>query len=373
MTDPRVKNLADMLCSYSMELSSKDTLLIHTFDMPMPVITQFVKSAQQTGAKVTVRIEDSSVRRQLLHGMAQEGAKIASDIQLSEMEHMTAYLALRGAHNISEFSDVPSENMEAWNKAYRTVLDHRVNKTKWVVLRWPLSSMAQLASMSTEAFEDFYFRVCTLDYKKMSDATLPLKELMDKTDQVHLVGPGTDLKFSIKDIGSEPCVGHRNIPDGECYSCPVKDSVEGVVQYNTTTVYRDVTFKNVRFVVKKGKIVEATADTNTDKLNEILDSDEGARYFGEWSLGYNPFILHPMMDTLFDEKIAGSFHLTPGQAYEDVGNGNKSSIHWDIVCIQRPEYGGGEVWFDGKLIRKDGLFVLPELQGLNPENLSKSF
>ena len=108
---------------------------------------------------------------------------------------------------------------------------------------------------------------------------------------------------------------------------------------------------------------------NTEKLNEILDSDEGARYIGEFSLAFNPHILHPMRDILFDEKIAGSFHFTPGQAYDIAGNGNKSRIHWDMVDIQRRDYGGGEVWFDGKLIRKDGLFVLPALKKLNPDYL----
>ncbi len=232
-------------------------------------------------------------------------------------------------------------------------------------------SMAQQANASTQAFEDFYFRVCTLDYSKMEKAVAPLVDLMNATDQVRIVGPGTEFEFSIKDIGAVPCIGKRNIPDGECFSCPVKDSANGVVQYNTSSLYQGTVFKDVRYVVKNGKIVEAEAGAQTEKLNEILDTDEGARYFGEWSLGFNPYVLDPMLDTLFDEKIAGSFHLTPGNAYPPPGgNGNKSAIHWDKVVIQRPEYGGGEIWFDGKLIRKDGLFVVPQLEGLNPASLA---
>jgi aminopeptidase len=228
--------------------------------------------------------------------------------------------------------------------------------------------MAQQAGMSTEAFEDFYFKVCTLDYARMTPGMKVLADLMKKTDRVHIKGPGTDLRFSIKGIGAQPCGGLRNIPDGEVFSCPVKDSVEGHVQYNAPTVYLGASFDNIRLAFRKGRVVEATAN-NTKRLNEILDSDAGARYIGEFAIGFNPHILEPMRDILFDEKIAGSFHFTPGQAYEGVGNGNKSQVHWDMVCIQRPEYGGGEIWFDDKLIRKDGLFVPKALQKLNPAYL----
>jgi len=224
--------------------------------------------------------------------------------------------------------------------------------------------------MSTEAFEDFYFRVCTFDYRRYGPGMKALAELMNRTDRVHIKGPGTDLTFSIKGIGAVPCGGLRNIPDGEVFSCPVKDSVEGVISYNAPSVYLGTSFDNIRLVFKKGRIVEATAN-NTKRLNEILDTDAGARYIGEFALGFNPHILQPMRDILFDEKIAGSFHFTPGQAYEQGGNGNKSAVHWDMVSIQRKEYGGGEIWFDGKLVRKDGLFTTPALKRLNPDQLLK--
>ena len=250
----------------------------------------------------------------------------------------------------------------------RPTLDYRVNRTKWVILRYPNPSMAQLANMSQEAFEEFFFNVCTLDYKKMSRAMDTLVELMNRTDKVHLVGPGTDLKFSIKDIPAVKCDGLRNIPDGEVYTAPVLESMNGVISYNTPSEEQGYTYENIRFEIKKGKIVKATAN-NDEKINALLDTDEGARYFGEFAIGVNPYVLTPMKDTLFDEKICGSFHLTPGMCYEDAPNGNKSAVHWDLVMIQRPEYGGGEIWFDDILIRKDGLFVVDELKCLNPENL----
>jgi len=236
------------------------------------------------------------------------------------------------------------------------------------VLRWPTPSMAQSAGMSTEAFEDFYFEVCTMNYRKMANAMVPLEKRMKSADRVDLKGPGTELTFSIKGIGAKMCKGDRNIPDGEVFSCPVKNSVNGRIQFNTPTIYSGTKFEKIGLEFKDGKIINASAN-NLKRLNEILDTDEGARYIGEFSLGFNPYIQNPMCDILFDEKIAGSLHFTPGQAYEECDNGNRSAVHWDMVLIQRPEWGGGEVWFDGELIRKDGLFVPQDLRALNPSKL----
>jgi aminopeptidase len=372
MVDPRVTKLAELLSTHCCDLGPNDSVLIHAFDLPDEAVAEIVRIAQGTGARVAVRLESGLIKRQLMLGMSETNAELYADIEKYEMERMTAYIALRGSDNYAELGDIPGDIMSMWQRVYTTpvVFGVRVPNTKWVALRWPTSSMAQQANMSTPAFEKFYFDVCTLDYKRMQRASVPLKELMDKTDDVHILGPGTDLRFSIKGIGAVSCSGDRNIPDGECFSAPVIDSMNGTVQYNTVSLYQGTEYKDIRYVVKNGQIVEATAGSNTDKLNEVLDTDPGARYFGEWSFGYNPYVLHPMKDTLFDEKIAGSFHLTPGNAYNPPGgNGNKSSIHWDTVCIQRPDYGGGEIWFDGKLVRKDGLFVLPELEGLNPDKL----
>jgi aminopeptidase len=257
--------------------------------------------------------------------------------------------------------------MQLAMKHMRPVLDYRVKKTKWCVLRWPSPSMAQQAGMSTEAFEDFYFKVCLLDYKALVPAMTALKKLMDQTDVVEITGPGTNLKFSIKGIPALFSGGNYNIPDGEVFTSPVIDSAQGVITYNAPTIYQGIPFDGIRLEFSKGKIVKADAGAKTKQLNKILDSDEGARYIGEFALGFNPEIREPMRDILFDEKIAGSFHFTPGQAYEDADNGNRSQVHWDMVSIQRKDYGGGEIRFDGKLIRKNGVFlpkVLAKLNGL---------
>ena len=283
---------------------------------------------------------------------------------------MDCYIGVRGSENVAELSDVPADKLNLYDKLYSTPVHHgiRVPKTRWVVLRYPNAAMAQLANQSVEAFEDFYFQVCNLDYSRMAKAMQALVAYMDRTDRVRIVGPGTDLKFSIKDIPAIPCAGNMNIPDGEVYTAPVRDSVNGVISYNTPSLQQGFTFEQVRLEFQNGKIVRAEAN-DTDRINQIFDIDEGARYVGEFAIGVNPYIIKPMKDILFDEKIAGSIHFTPGNCYDEAPNGNHSSLHWDLVLIQRPEYGGGEIYFDDVLIRKDGRFVVPELMCLNPENL----
>ena len=368
MTDPRYRTLADLLVGYSTQVKKGEKVLLDMIDVPDAFTVALARSVRDAGAIPLIETRHTRVTRELLCGMTEEQATLMRDIEMARMKKVQSYIAIRGAANTSENSDVPGDSMSLYSKVMRPVLNYRVNKTRWCVLRWPTPSMAQAANMSTEAFEDFYFDVCTLNYRKIGKAMETLEKLMARTDKVVLKGPGTDLSFSIKGVGAKACKGDRNIPDGEVFSCPLKYSVNGVIQYNTPSVYAGTRFENVRLVLKNGKIVEATAN-QTERINQIFDTDPGARYIGEFSLGLNPRILNPMNDILFDEKIAGSLHFTPGQAYEDCGNGNKSAIHWDMVLIQRPEWGGGEVWFDGKLIRKDGLFVPKSLQKLNPDQL----
>ncbi|WP_345786390.1 aminopeptidase [Chthonomonas sp.] len=372
MRDPRYDKLAELLVTHSMQVKAGDKVLIEAFDILSDFTVALIRAIAAAGGEPMVSTYQQPVLRALFQVATEEQMRTIGAVERARMEAVQCYVGVRGSHNIAELSDVPSERMAIYEKYWWHYVhsEVRVPKTRWVVLRWPHPSMAQAAGMSTEAFEDFYFRVCTeVDYGKMAKAMEPLRELMERTDRVRIVGPGTELAFSIRGIPAVGCAGERNIPDGELFTCPVRDSVEGTIQFNCETLYRGTLFQNIRLTFKKGRIVEATAQAETEKLNAILDTDEGARYIGEWSLAFNPYILKPMKDILFDEKIAGSFHLTPGQAYEEADNGNRSQIHWDMVCIQRPEYGGGEIYFDDKLVRKDGLFVLEELAGLNPDKL----
>lgn len=370
MNDPRYTKLAKLLVNYSTRIRRGDRVLLDMIEVPDEFTVELIRAVRAAGGTPVVEVRHTRVSRELLRETSDRHAALVRDLELFRMKKMQAYIAVRGAANMNENSDVPSERMALFSRITRPVLDWRVNKTRWCVLRWPTPSLAQSAGMSTEAFENLYFDVCTMDYRRMAKAMIPLWKRMQRADRVHIKGPGTDLTFSIKGIGAKMCDGKLNIPDGEVFSCPVRDSVNGVIQFNAPTIYSGTRFENVRLVFKDGKIVEATSN-HTRKLNEILDTDPGARYTGEFSLGFNPYILEPMCDILFDEKIAGSLHLTPGQAYRECDNGNRSAVHWDMVLIQRKDWGGGEVWFDGELIRKDGLFVPRDLQPLNPANLKR--
>lgn len=370
MKDERLITLAKNLINYSCRLKKGEKVLIEIYGNETPFITELIKQAYEAGAVPFVNLKDKEIERAIFMNCSEEQLTSMASYEAARMAEMDAFIGVRSAYNSSELSDVPQEKMSLYNKyLWKPVhIDIRVPKTKWVVLRYPTPAMAQSSNMSTETFEDFYFEVCNLDYSKMSKAMDALVNLMERTDKVVIKGPNTDLSFSIKAMPAIKCDGKMNIPDGEVYSAPVKKSVNGYITYNTPSEYNGFSFENIRFEFENGKIVKASAN-DSSRINKILDTDEGARYIGEFAIGVNPYILKPMKETLFDEKIAGSIHFTPGNSYEDCDNGNKSAVHWDLVYIQRPEYGGGEIYFDDVLIRKDGLFVIDELKGLNPENL----
>lgn len=371
MKDVRIEKLAKNLLNYSVKLKENENILIEVLgEEGLPLAKELMKHATELKAKPYFNIVNHEVLRIMLENATEEQIKIYAKHDLERMKDMDVYIGIRAYSNTAELTRIPQDKMELYNKYYTLPVhfEERVKNTKWCILRYPNNSMAQMSNMSLEEFEDFYFDVCNVNYDRMSSAMDKLVDLMNNTDKVHIIGKDTDLTFSIRGIKAEKYMGTFNIPDGEVASAPVKNSVNGYITYNTETRYNGQIFNNVRFEFKDGKIVKATSN-NTEAMNKILDTDEGARYIGEFAIGLNPYVEKPIGDTLFDEKIKGSFHFTPGDAIEESDNGNRSSIHWDIVNIQRPEYGGGEIWFDGVLIRKDGLFVIPELLPLNPENL----
>lgn len=369
--DQRIQLLAHNLIRHSVKAQPGEKVYIHHFGAATREIArQLVKETYAVGAIPFVHYTDTRLQRELLLNCTEEQLNLMAEIDGLEMSKMDCYIGVRGADNIAEFSDVPEENMALYERCYQQPVHGgiRVPKTRWVVLRYPNDSMAQLSNTSVEAFENFYFDVCTLDYSKMGHAMQSLVALMNRTDRVRITGPGTDLTFSIKDIPAIPCAGDMNIPDGEVFTAPVRTSVNGTITYNTPSVLQGFTYENICLTFENGKIIKATAN-DTERINKVFDTDAGARYVGEFAIGVNPYITKPMKDILFDEKIMGSIHFTPGMCYEEAPNGNESSIHWDLVLIQTPEWGGGEIYFDDVLIRKDGRFVTPELECLNPENL----
>ncbi|MCL2847017.1 MAG: aminopeptidase [Firmicutes bacterium] len=369
--DARVDKLAKNLIEYSTQLKRGESVIIEGTAEARPLIIALVKRAQEIGAYPFVRLSDDQIGRQVLMGVTEEYSKLACKYAKPLFEDAHAYIGIGVSMNAFETADVPAEKKNIHTKHFGKPIhiDIRVKKGNWTILRYPNPSMAQLARTSVESFAEFFFDVCNLDYAKMHRAMEPLKTLIEKTDKVRIVAPGTDLNFSIKGQKAVICSGRHNIPDGEIFTAPVRESVNGTIRFNIPSLHKGLVHDNVTMRFENGRAVEATS-SNTDALVNELDGDEGARYIGEFAFGVNPFISKPMYDTLFDEKMRGSIHLAMGNCYEDAPNGNKSQLHWDIIQSHEPEFGGGEIYFDGVLIRKDGKFLIKELLGLNPENLA---
>ena len=369
--ESKIEKLSSNLINHSVHLKEGEKILIEMLGTDCSDLAcELVNQARRIGAIPIFNIIDYKVLKEIILNCNEESINEYAKYDLARMKDVDAYIGIRVA-NPKELDGISKERMAIYNKYYQTPVhfEERVKNTKWCILRYPNEWLAKKAKMKLEDFTEFFYNVCTIDYDKMEKAMEPLKVLLSNTKKIHIKGPGTNLTFSVEGIPAEKYYGTYNIPDGEVASCPTKYSSNGYITYNTETVYNGITFNNIYFELKDGKIINAEAGDKTKELNEILDTDEGARYIGEFALGLNPYIKNTMGDTLFDEKVAGSFHFTPGTALEESDNGNKSHIHWDIVCIQTPEFGGGEIYFDDVLIRKDGKFVLGELQPLNPEKL----
>lgn len=369
MKDSRIDLLAKRICENAVKVTPGDNVSINLSDVPSEMACALIKQVNLMGGNPFVTITDSKVSRLLSIENSVTYWEDWSSLEMQKIQKMQCYIAIRGGDNEFEGSDIPQAQTKLIRSITRPVINERVNNTRWCILKWPTSGMSQLNEMSTEAFEDFYFNVCTYDYSKMAAPAEALRQRLLKTDKVRLVANGTDISFSIKGLPAISCTGTHNIPDGEVFTAPVKDSVNGVISYNTKTKYDGVPFNNIKLTVENGKIISWDGP-NKLKLDEIFNSDEGARYFGEFAIGINPFVTKATGNILFDEKITGSIHLTPGSSYDDCNNGNKSSIHWDLVLIQTPEFGGGQIYFDNELVRDNGLFVVDDLKCCNPEELN---
>ncbi len=371
--DERIARLAENLIKNSVKLKKGEQIYIEAIGLStMPLVQELVKAATKAGGVPFYYFNEQSLQKEFIENASVPQMKAQAEIHKQLMSNSQAYIGVRGNDDLFKMSAVDPEKMNNYQKYYWNPVhsEIRVPKTKWCVLRYPNSAFAAMSKMALEEFEDFYFDACLVDYVKMGQAMKPLKKLMDKTKKVRIVAPGTEVEFSIAGLKSIICDGKMNIPDGEVYTAPVKDSINGVIQFNTDTTYLGTVFSNIRLEFKDGKIVEGHSMINDDKFQKILNIDEGSRYMGEFALGVNPYVTQPMLDILFDEKISGSFHMAIGNSYEDeTNNGNKSAIHWDLVQMQDAEHGGGEIFFDDVLVRKNGRFVLPDLIGLNPEKL----
>ncbi len=365
MSDPRIDKLADILVNYSAKVRRGDVVMIDfSGTRPLPLVKAIYEKCLRNGASyVEYNFSSEEMSRAFLDLASDHQLRYFPKHRLDAMKKATAYIGINGTENTQNYARAPVDKMVTREKVMRPIVNRRVDRTRWVITRYPVVGLAQDARMSLGEFEDFYFRACNIDWEAFSAKITALWRMVGRAEEVRIKSTDTDLRFSIKGIPAVKSEGLRNMPDGEVFTAPVKDSVEGVITYNTPSIYQGKEFDGVRFEFHKGKIVRATARLGSaSDLAKILDSDKGSRYIGEFSFGLNKAITRPIKNILFDEKIMGSFHFTPGQAYKVADNGNRSSVHWDLVKILK---GDGEVYLDGRLIQKDGKFVVKELKALN--------
>lgn len=365
MKDPRVRQFAEVLVNYSARVQPGDVVLISCAGLEgAPLVKELYALCLEKGAKyVEYEFSVPDIGRYFYNLASADQLSYFPQHKLDFMKQVDVYFGLAAADNSMVMAKANQSSMIAWSKVVRPIIDQRVKGTRWVVTRYPTHGAAQEARMSLDEYEDYLFAACCMDWEEESRKQDALKACMDAADRVRIKASDTDLSFSIKGLPGIKCDGRLNIPDGEVFTAPVRDSVEGYITYNCPTVYQGKEFNNIRLEFEKGRIVRATSPGMDEELNRILDTDEGARYVGEFAVGVNPKIRVPMRNILFDEKIFGSIHFTPGQAYDECDNGNRSAVHWDMVKILA---GDGELWFDDILIQKDGLFVHEPLLGLNP-------
>lgn len=368
MNTEKLKTLANTIINYSLKLKENERVQVSFTEEATPLVEELIKEAKKVGVVMSLNLYNPRLNARLAEGNTMARLEHLKKIREFDVNNFEAFIQIRGSFNDYEAKNVPQEMNKKLGAMTSELDDIRINERRWVLLNYPTYLDAHKAKMTTENFNEFAFDVMTVDYRKMSEDIKPLKDLMEKTDKVRIVSHGTDITFSIKGMPAIPCTGEMNIPDGEIYTAPIKTSVNGTITYNTPSPYQGNVYNNVSLTFENGQIVNATCDGDNEKLNEIFDTDEGARYIGEFALGFNPKILYPMGDILYDEKILGSLHFTPGKCYADCDNGNKSAIHWDMVLIQREDFGGGEIYFDDVLIRKDGKFIPEELKVLNYED-----
>jgi aminopeptidase len=371
----RLDQLAERMANYSLKLKKGERCLIAAGHSAYPLVKAFAEACVNAGAIPIVYFMDEEVTRQFLIALPQDDDKLLDEsiATLVDPIHrmidgVEAVAVIRSKETDTPYEGASIKTLMRYQNQFGKLFHRLSNERKWVVLDWQTELQAQKAGMTYAAFYKFVMDISLVDYEAMYQAALPAKAILDAADQVHVKGPGTDLRFSKKGINTIIGAAAISYPDGELYTAPIKDSVEGYVTFNIPSIYMGRAFDGIRLEFAKGKIVRASCQSgDQDALNAIFQTDEGASYIGEFALGINPNVTQPMNDIHYDEKIAGSFHFTPGNCYNDAFNGNRSSIHWDQVCMQDPAHGGGEIWLDGKLLRKDGIFVMEEFKALNPK------
>ncbi|MTI71491.1 MAG: aminopeptidase [Firmicutes bacterium] len=366
MADQRIEKLANLLVNYSLKIKKGEHLLIEGYDISQPLIKAVYKEAIKKGAHVDTKI--------MLDGLKEIFLKEANDNQLEHVspylkfysENYDARLTLLGGYNEKSLSNVDSKKLKKRSAATRDItikLMERMGKDqKWCGTMFPTNASAQEANMSLDEYEDFVFEAGLLDsedpigeWEKNSKKQEKICEFLNTKETLHIVSKDTDLKMKIKGRKWINCDGRLNFPDGEVFTTPIEDSVEGHIRFSYPGIYSGKEIKDIRLEFKEGKVIKATASKGEDLLHALLDTDDGSKVLGEIAIGTNYGIQKFTKNMLFDEKIGGTVHAALGGVpIKETGGKNESGIHWDMLCDMKEE---GKIYADGELFYKDGKFI----------------
>lgn len=361
----KYEKYADVLVNYSAQIQSGDNVYLTCKSLEaLPLYREVRKEIiKQGGLPHEHLLHDSQIGAEgmdytWMKYASKEQLKSMSEAKMKEMENMDAYIRIGGPSNKNELSDINSEKPTIRQKATEDILTERLKKD-WVVTAFPTDSLAQDAGMSTKEFENFVIdSVTELDYDELKEKNKKLLEVFDNTKEVNIKGENTDLTMSLEDRDGVPDNGKNNIPCGEVFYAPRKESLEGQIEFSYPAVESGNEVKGVKLQFKKGNVVDFSAEENEEFLEKMLNTDQGAKRVGELGIGTNRMIDEYIKSTLFDEKIGGTIHLALGRAYEvcveNEEKRNKSGIHWDIVKDLRPRAGGGKIIADGETVQKNG-------------------
>ncbi|MCK4658450.1 MAG: aminopeptidase [Phycisphaerae bacterium] len=369
MYDPRLDKLAQVLVRYSLGLGQDDLVRIKASSVAEPLVLALYKEAVRAGAHPVVRMTPGACTELLCKLGSKKQLERLCPLDMHEVETIDAHISVWADENTKALGNVDSQKLAMLSKARQPMLDRFLKRAavkgkkrlRWTGTQYPCQASAQDAEMSLDEYADFVFRAGLLHlpnpaaaWKKIHVAQQRVCDHLDKGGEIRFVAPGTDITLGITRRRWINCAGHENFPDGEVFTSPIENSAEGEVHYTFPAVYNGHEVHGVRLKFKAGKVVDASADKNEDFLFKMLDQDRGARFLGEVAIGTNYAIKRFTRNTLFDEKIGGTFHLALGMAYPEAGGKNKSGLHWDMVCDLRKS---GRIELDGKLILKNGRFT----------------
>ncbi len=354
MVDQRIEKAADILVNYSTRVKQGEIVQIITSPIAQDLTLEIYKNVIQNGAHATIHNSVPGATNIYYKYASEKQLKHFPEIAFEEIKKTDAFIAISAPLNTRELSQIDPKRVSIRQKTLEKISEWRVKKTRWVLFDFPTSAFAQEADMSLSEFEDFVYGATNIDWEKESKKLDKVRDLVNKTGKVRIVAKDTDITFSIKGRNCVSGNGSYNMPDGEVFTSVVEDSANGKISFSFPTIYGAREVEGIVLEFKDGKVIKATAKKNQDYLNHMLDQDKGARYIGEFGIGLNYNIQRHIKNILFDEKCGGTIHLALGRSYEECKGKNKSVLHWDMICDLR---GGGEIYFDGKLVSKNGKFL----------------